>query len=233
MAINILKRFLLLALILLPLDIYAQVVKKSSSGLCHDERSPHYERTTNFKPFNTLDACLDSGGRLPANLKKIRPKTDSYSRNAFRHWIDENKNCLNTRHELLNSQSTGNVTFSEDGCRVVRGRWNDPYSGQIFFEGNQVDVDHIVPLAWAWEHGASEWNDEKREHFANDERNLLIVSASLNRSKGAKGPRDWMPPNEQYHCQYATRYLRILMLYGFNDSIKSDIKDLRAHVCKN
>ena len=41
------------------------IVKMSSSGICHDPSSPYYSRTTNFTPFDTLDACLKAGGRLP------------------------------------------------------------------------------------------------------------------------------------------------------------------------
>ena len=41
------------------------VVKMSRSGTCHDPSSPYYSRTTNFTPYETLDACLKAGGRLP------------------------------------------------------------------------------------------------------------------------------------------------------------------------
>ena len=30
------------------------------------------------------------------------------------------------------------------------------------------------------------------------------VETSLNRSKGDNRPDKWMPPNEEYHCQYVT-----------------------------
>ena len=40
-------------------------VKKSKSGICHDKSSPWYGRTKHFTPYDSLDACLKSGGRLP------------------------------------------------------------------------------------------------------------------------------------------------------------------------
>ncbi|WP_236079024.1 HNH endonuclease family protein [Marinobacter nauticus] len=46
----------------------------------------------------------------------------------------------------------------------------------------EVDIDHVVPLNWAWGHGASSWPRQKREKFANDPVNLIPVEASLNRS---------------------------------------------------
>ena len=43
----------------------APVVKKSDSGICHDSKSPSYERTKKFTEFKTLDECVKSGGKLP------------------------------------------------------------------------------------------------------------------------------------------------------------------------
>ena len=43
----------------------AQAVKKSKSGICHCPGGSYYERTRNFTPFDTIKACLDSGGREP------------------------------------------------------------------------------------------------------------------------------------------------------------------------
>lgn len=40
-------------------------VKQSSSGICHGKSSASFERTKHFKPFDTISACLDAGGRLP------------------------------------------------------------------------------------------------------------------------------------------------------------------------
>ena len=41
------------------------IVKKSDSGICHDSKSPSYERTKKFTEFKTVDECLKSGGKLP------------------------------------------------------------------------------------------------------------------------------------------------------------------------
>jgi hypothetical protein len=43
----------------------APIVKKSDSGICHDSKSPSYERTKKFTEFKTLDECVKSGGKLP------------------------------------------------------------------------------------------------------------------------------------------------------------------------
>ena len=42
--------------------------------------------------------------------------------------------------------------------------------------GAAVQIDHIVPLALAWDLGARNWTDEMRVRFANDPANLLAVA---------------------------------------------------------
>ena len=39
-------------------------VKLSRSGICHDAASQHYERLKDYRPFDSMDACLRAGGRL-------------------------------------------------------------------------------------------------------------------------------------------------------------------------
>lgn len=48
-------------------------VKKSDSGICHDESSVHYERMKHFVPFDSMEACLASGGRESRAPRKVSP----------------------------------------------------------------------------------------------------------------------------------------------------------------
>ena len=57
------------------------------------------------------------------------------------------------------------ATLSEAVISVVAGRWNDPYTGGVFTVAQDLDLDHVVPLRWAWERGASVWNGDRRERF--------------------------------------------------------------------
>jgi micrococcal nuclease len=41
------------------------VVKKSSTGICHAPGTTYYEKTKTFTSFDSVEACLASGGRLP------------------------------------------------------------------------------------------------------------------------------------------------------------------------
>lgn len=40
-------------------------VKKSDTGICHQEGTNYYKNTKNFTPYDSMDDCLNSGGRLP------------------------------------------------------------------------------------------------------------------------------------------------------------------------
>jgi hypothetical protein len=186
------KRFalILVATALVATTSQAATVKQSSSGICHDENSSYYERTKNFKPFNSLDACLQAGGRLPkgysssSTSSSSTPTTSSgYSREQFgRGWADVDGDCQNSRHEALIAQSTGQVRFKTGReCRVVAGRWISPFTGTVIHDPSMIDIDHVVPLKWAWDRGANRWSPTQRERFANDPANLLSVEASLNR----------------------------------------------------
>ncbi|WP_067222775.1 HNH endonuclease family protein [Marinomonas gallaica] len=92
------------------------------------------------------------------------------------------------------------------------GRWISMYSGEVIFDASKLDIDHVVPLKWAWEHGAMFWSKAKRKEFANAPVNLVAVEASLYRQKGAKGLDEWLPPKNQE--QYKARFQRVALKYG-------------------
>jgi len=156
----------------------------------------------------------------------IENSTVKYTRSSFNHWIDTDKDCLNTRHELLMQQSTDIVRTGDNKCIISRGRWLDPYTGKVFLKASDVDIDHVIPLKWAWMHGASRWSKDKREQFANDPANLFVTQNYVNRAKGAKGVLEWLPPLRSFHCQYVLRFNRIMKHYGLKVSNR-DAQSLR------
>ena len=202
------------------------VVKQSKSGICHDERSASYKRTKNYTAYSSMAACIEAGGRLPKGLtKQVEEATKDaqsqgralitlYNRNDWPHWIDDDKDCQNTRHELLLATSTKPVSFkTEKECNVVTGSWYDPYSAFTFTDSKRLDLDHIVPLKFAHGQGGDIWTRERKAAFANDVDNLILVDASLNRQKGAKGLTEWLPPNQQYRCEYIKRFNAVMDKY--------------------
>jgi hypothetical protein len=127
-------------------------------------------------------------------------------------------NGCDTRNDVLGIQLQ-DVDKGTSRCVVQAGTLDDPYSGtRITFrkaQADEVQIDHVVPLAYAWDMGASAWTLEARMAFANDEAlNLLAVAKAANLSKSDHGPATWTPANVSYRCEYAIRWVSIVRTYG-------------------
>lgn len=142
-----------------------------------------------------------------------KPGPLEYDRDLYKHWIDADGDCQDTRQEILIMESLVVVELTEDGCRVTSGLWVGAYTGEVFTSPSELDIDHIVPLSEAHASGAWAWDDEQRETFANDPDNLVAVRASANRSKGADDPARWLPPNLAYLEEYLRQYKRVKAKY--------------------
>ena len=95
------------------------------------------------------------------------------------------------------------------------GTLHDPYTGATiaFIRGidtsRAVEVDHVIPLAAAWDMGAATWPLARRIAFANDvDHELLAVDGPANQQKSDSTPASWLPPNKAYRCEYGIKYLR-------------------------
>ncbi|WP_448192924.1 HNH endonuclease family protein [Azospirillum sp. sgz301742] len=147
-----------------------------------------------------------------ARIPVVPEKHRGYHREDWPHWQDIDGNCRNAREEVLIRDSLEPVQLSTDGCRVVRGRWHDPYTGEEFRDPHTLDIDHRVPLEEAHDSGGHAWSRERRTAYANDlsdRRTLVTVSAAANRAKGAKGPDAWMPPDHTQLCRYVADWVAV------------------------
>ncbi|WP_236737425.1 HNH endonuclease family protein [Mycolicibacterium llatzerense] len=156
-----------------------------------------------------------------------RQRQGDYRRAAFGDtWTDDQDapgghNGCDTRNDILNRDLVDKTYTSISRCpnAVAGGTLHDPYTGTdiAFTRGNQigasVQIDHIVPLAYAWDMGARDWTPEMRTRFANDPANLLAVEGKSNQAKSDKEPAKWMPANTAYRCQYVSRFAGVLRAY--------------------
>lgn len=173
---------------------------------------------------------LTAGADVLAGVAVIPARTrgHDYRRAAFgESWTDDNSapgghNGCDTRNDILDRDLVDKVYVDIKRCpsAVATGALQDPYTNEVisFTRGNQVgasvQIDHIVPLALAWDLGARDWTDEMRVRFANDPANLLAVAGGANQDKGDKEPALWLPPNTAFHCQYAMQFIAVLRGYG-------------------
>ncbi|MFF2374899.1 HNH endonuclease family protein [Streptomyces xiamenensis] len=134
-----------------------------------------------------------------------------YARSAFRHWVDENADGCDTRREVLLEEAVIAPTVSGT-CTLTGGQWFSWYDNVVVDGVSGLDIDHMVPLAEAWDSGAAAWDAKRRERYANDlgdPRALLAVTAKTNRSKGDRDPVDWMPPAADASCRYVADWTAV------------------------
>ena len=156
-----------------------------------------------------------------------RIRGGDYQRSAFGDsWDDDTTapgghNGCDTRNDILNRDLQDKTYVATKRCAqaVAAGSLRDPYTNATipFTRGNQVgaavQIDHLVPLAYAWDMGARDWPAGLRKRFANDPANLLAVAGQANQDKGDLPPGEWMPPNTAFGCQYAVAFIAVLRGY--------------------
>ena len=101
---------------------------------------------------------------------------------------------------------------SEKQCQVDKGQWFGEFTATTVAEASELDIDHLVPLANAHQSGGWAWAAERKQQYANwldNSVHLIAVTASANRSKGARSPDEWRPPNESYWCEYAVGWISV------------------------
>lgn len=157
--------------------------------------------------------CHRSSCTVTGEHPSIGNADQGYNRDDWSHWLDSDGDCMNTRHEVLLAQSIGNILLSSDGCRVLSGVWTGPYTGTRYLDPSDLDIDHVIPLAWAHVRGGAVWSPAQKAAFANDPVNLLAVDDGLNQSKGARGPNEWLPPKLDSVCEYLFRWVNVLSAY--------------------
>lgn len=166
----------------------------------------------------------------------LNPPAEPYRREAYAYWLDRNGDCRDTRATVLARDSLDPVTWDAKGCRVLSGRWRDPWSGWETNDPSALDIDHLVPLAEAHRSGADRWDTARRADFANDlsvtPRSLVPDQASLNRSKADRDPVDWLPPDWRTWCSYASDWRAVKRAWQLReDWLERHWLDLLQGVC--
>jgi hypothetical protein len=153
-----------------------------------------------------------------ANLTVASENREGYDRSLFPHWADTDKDNCNTRAEVLIEEAVVPPEVG-DRCRISGGEWESYYDGVTVTEARGLDIDHMVPLAEAWDSGAAEWTTDQRRAYANDldePQSLVAVTARSNRQKSDQDPATWMPPAEEARCRYITEWTAVKTRWGLS-----------------
>jgi hypothetical protein len=150
-------------------------------------------------------------------LLKLTVKAESgsttYSRTYFKHWIDADRDCQDTRAEVLIAESKVTPRYTTTRhCTVATGRWYSYYDGATWTKASDVDIDHMVPLKEAWKSGARLWSVTNRTRYANDlgfSATLIAVTDNVNQAKGDRDPAGWLPPRTAARCTYAIQWVQV------------------------
>lgn len=143
----------------------------------------------------------------------VAPSQDvKYNRSEWKHWVDLDGNGCDTREDILIANGE-EVKSDPKTCKVTEGIWTEYYAGKTFTDPSGMDLDHVVPLSWAASNGGNTWDAEKKIAFANDPGNLFLSDASENRSKGDKGPSEYLPPNKDFQCAYVNTFISVVAKY--------------------
>jgi hypothetical protein len=166
------------------------------------------------KSFTTVQKAIDS-------LKVADEVRAGYKRDNFKHWVGTGNGC-DSRKSVIISEAIKKPVV-EKGCVIKGGEWLSIYDNVKIIEAGKLDVDHMVPLAEAWDSGAQAWDAKKRELYANDQtdpRHLIAVTGSSNRSKSDQDPADWMPTNKAYACEYVANWVSIKVRWSLSIDAK-------------
>ena len=144
-----------------------------------------------------------------ADLPVATEVRTGYDRALFQHWIDADGDGCSTRNEVLLAEADDPPTVSGT-CTLSGGRWFSYYDRVSWTSTSDLDIDHMVPLAEAWDSGARTWTSTVRRDFANDlgdHRSLVAVTDNVNQAKGDQDPGTWLPQYDQ--CRYLREFVAV------------------------
>lgn len=170
---------------------------------------------------------------IPRRVHVLGYSRDHFGGWAQRWWSAGDTDLDDTRHGALCSTRAivmftafpGLTSGTPGACPSPTGLAVDVYTGDMI-SPEEVEVDHVVALSTAWDHGAWKWDRGRRVAFANDlDVNLLAVAGPVNQAKSDGTLGEWLPPTaetgspSEAGCAYAARYLAVSVRYELTVSV--------------
>ncbi|MFH9618053.1 DUF1524 domain-containing protein [Streptomyces pratensis] len=162
-------------------------------------------------PQGSQAAVVTSLADAVGLVKVVEENRTGYAPSHFKHWNsgDLPSDGCDTRNEVLLAEAVKAPAVAS-GCELTGGTWQSYYDGQEVTGSDALDTAHTVPLAEAWDSGASAWSAARREAYANDQggsASLVVVTARVNRQKAEQDPAEWIPPVPEAHCRYVGEWV--------------------------
>ena len=158
---------------------------------------------------------------LSSSYSASAPQSKSL-RKSFYGWKSISGSCRNQRHEIFMQRSSEPVKFkTNEQCRVISGIWLDYYTADSYYWAEDVTIDHVVSLKYAYDHGAKAWPKNKRVLFYNDEENLVLTGRKINSTKNHYAPDEWLPDTLKAQCKYLEKWNHIAEKYHLD--VEADI----------
>lgn len=169
-----------------------------------------------------------------ADLTVAAEVRTGYSRDLFPHWIDADGDGCSTRNEVLLDEADDPPTRTGT-CTLSGGRWFSYYDRVSWTNTSDIDIDHMVPLAEAWDSGARTWTTATRQAYANDlgdYRTLVGVTDNVNQAKGDQDVAQWLPQYDK--CRYLREFVAVKHRWRLTvDSAEKSAMQSLAASCTN
>ena len=164
-------------------------------------------------PVESAPAIVTTFHQAVGMLAVVPEDRHPYERSVFgAGWVDLDWDCQDTRAEVLARESLVPIA---KGCTVFRGKWLSYYDNKIWTRSFEVQIDHLVPLAEAWDSGAYRWNAGTRLRYANDvgdRRALVPTTTALNYAKLADDPSLFIPAINA--CRYILAWIAVKLRWN-------------------
>jgi hypothetical protein len=136
-----------------PSDAALPIASASGTAPSLGSLTPGGSSTPTPRPAPTSTPAPGSLTALIEALRVADESREGYARTLFRHWIDADGDGCDTREEVLIAEAV-TPPLAGAGCRLTGGAWLSAYDGVEVADASRLDIDHLVPLAEAWDSGA-------------------------------------------------------------------------------
>ena len=133
--------------------------------------------------------------------------------------------CHRKQTSSNNFKDSSKFNRSEFGYKSYKANTNIGFYTQKVCE--KVHIDHVVSLKDAYVSGAKDWPNSLKKKFANDKENHMPACSSINMSKSASTPTEFLRKSKdgkgldyeiKTFCSYVTTYFHIKQKYNLSNN---------------